>query len=172
MPLVKCPDCGKMVSERASACPECGCPREYFEKDKKENVPKVTFQLAGHQVSVPGEGYECYAHILGDFLNLSITSVNWVTDLYENSKNIEKALEKVPGKASELLNAAMEVAIKVLYSFGIHITPEEFLEKYYYSHQIDYEQYYNTIVEGYASIMNYQKQLSDYRQAQIASREL
>lgn len=30
MALVKCPDCGKMVSERALACPECGCPAEFF----------------------------------------------------------------------------------------------------------------------------------------------
>jgi hypothetical protein len=26
MSLVQCPDCGRKVSERASACPECGCP--------------------------------------------------------------------------------------------------------------------------------------------------
>lgn len=170
MPLLKCPDCGKMVSDRAAACPECGCPREYFESEKKEEIPKATFQLAGHQVDVPGEEYAWYAKIFGDFVNLSHTSVNWVTDLYEDSKNIEKALEKVPTKASEILNATIEFAIKSLYSFGIHMTPEEFLEKYYYSHQIDYEQYYNTIVEGYASIMDYQKQLANYRQAQIASR--
>lgn len=31
MALVKCPDCGKMVSARAEACPDCGCPAEYFE---------------------------------------------------------------------------------------------------------------------------------------------
>lgn len=170
MPLLKCPDCGKMVSDRAAACPDCGCPREYFESEKKEEIPKATFQLAGHQVDVPGEEYAWYAKIFGDFVNLSHTSVNWVTDLYEDSKNIEKALEKVPTKASEILNATIEFAIKSLYSFGIHMTPEEFLEKYYYSHQIDYEQYYNTIVEGYASIMDYQKQLANYRQAQIASR--
>lgn len=170
MPLVKCPDCGKMVSDRATSCPDCGCPREYFESEKKEDVPKVIFQLAGHQVEVPGEEYVWYAKIFGDFVNLSHTSVNWVTDLYEDSKNIEKALEKVPTKASEILNATIEYAIKSLYSFGIHMTSEEFLEKYYYTYQIDYEQYYNTIVEGYASIMDYQKQLANYRQAQIASR--
>lgn len=170
MALLKCPDCGKMVSERVTSCPDCGCPREYFESEKKEEIPKLTFQLAGYQVDVPGEEYKRYAKVFGDFVNLSYTSVNWVTDLYKDSKNIEKALEKVPTKASEILNATIEFAIKSLYSFGIHITPEEFLEKYYYSYQIDYEQYYNTIVEGYASIMNYQNQLANYRQAQIASR--
>jgi hypothetical protein len=28
MPLVDCPDCGATVSERASACPSCGCPTD------------------------------------------------------------------------------------------------------------------------------------------------
>lgn len=26
MALIKCPECGKEVSDRASACPNCGCP--------------------------------------------------------------------------------------------------------------------------------------------------
>ena len=30
MGLIKCPDCGNMVSERASACPSCGCPADAF----------------------------------------------------------------------------------------------------------------------------------------------
>lgn len=28
MGLVQCPDCGNMVSDRAAACPSCGCPAE------------------------------------------------------------------------------------------------------------------------------------------------
>ena len=30
MGLIKCPDCGNMVSDRATACPSCGCPAEAF----------------------------------------------------------------------------------------------------------------------------------------------
>lgn len=26
MAMIKCPDCGKDVSDKAKACPECGCP--------------------------------------------------------------------------------------------------------------------------------------------------
>lgn len=26
MPLIECPDCGHEVSDRAPACPKCGCP--------------------------------------------------------------------------------------------------------------------------------------------------
>lgn len=28
MALVKCPDCGKSMSEKASICPKCGCPND------------------------------------------------------------------------------------------------------------------------------------------------
>lgn len=28
MALVKCPDCGKSMSEKASMCPKCGCPND------------------------------------------------------------------------------------------------------------------------------------------------
>lgn len=26
MALIKCPECGKEISDKASACPNCGCP--------------------------------------------------------------------------------------------------------------------------------------------------
>ena len=30
MGLIACPDCGNMVSDRAAACPHCGCPADAF----------------------------------------------------------------------------------------------------------------------------------------------
>ena len=30
MALVKCPDCGAMISSRAAQCPRCGCPQSAF----------------------------------------------------------------------------------------------------------------------------------------------
>lgn len=37
MALIKCPECGKTVSDSAKACPECGFGvAEYFEKQKKK----------------------------------------------------------------------------------------------------------------------------------------
>ncbi len=36
MGLIKCPDCGNMVSERAAACPSCGCPADAFSNSSTE----------------------------------------------------------------------------------------------------------------------------------------
>lgn len=39
--LIKCPDCGKMFSEFAEYCPECGCP---IEDAKTANNPTTPLQ--------------------------------------------------------------------------------------------------------------------------------
>ena len=30
MPLINCPECNKEISDKAPACPNCGCPKEEF----------------------------------------------------------------------------------------------------------------------------------------------
>ena len=39
MALIKCPECGKSISDKAEKCPHCGIPSEYFPKNgqKVEN---------------------------------------------------------------------------------------------------------------------------------------
>ncbi len=43
MALIKCPECGKEISDRAESCPNCGCPASEWEsrthnEDKKEDT--------------------------------------------------------------------------------------------------------------------------------------
>lgn len=33
MALIKCKNCGRMMSDRADFCPHCGCPKEYPAKE-------------------------------------------------------------------------------------------------------------------------------------------
>ena len=38
MALIKCPECGKEISDKASNCPNCGCPIEQKSKiEEPEN---------------------------------------------------------------------------------------------------------------------------------------
>lgn len=39
MALIKCPDCGKMFSEYAESCPNCGCPTKDAKAAKEELAP-------------------------------------------------------------------------------------------------------------------------------------
>ena len=48
MAIVSCPECGKQVSDRASACPNCGCP---ITEAQPSNVAKL--YIAQHP-NVPG----------------------------------------------------------------------------------------------------------------------
>jgi len=38
MALIKCPECEKQISDKAEACPHCGCPKQYFTVSINENV--------------------------------------------------------------------------------------------------------------------------------------
>lgn len=45
--LIKCPECGKQVSDKATSCPECGCPLNeskpiLIKKDYKAKAKKFT----------------------------------------------------------------------------------------------------------------------------------
>lgn len=48
MALIKCPECGKEISDKASACPNCGCPIfqepeniAYEADDLEEDEPEI-----------------------------------------------------------------------------------------------------------------------------------
>lgn len=38
MPLIVCPECGKQISDRAEACPNCGLPARYFTTSKMKDA--------------------------------------------------------------------------------------------------------------------------------------
>ena len=35
MALIKCPECGRDVSDKAKTCPNCGCPTNRFQNEKE-----------------------------------------------------------------------------------------------------------------------------------------
>ena len=37
MALIKCPECGKEFSDKASACPNCGCPTSEINTSSNSN---------------------------------------------------------------------------------------------------------------------------------------
>ena len=43
MALIKCSECGKEISDKATTCPNCGSPTVSFEKAKEENTQAIAF---------------------------------------------------------------------------------------------------------------------------------
>lgn len=49
MALIKCPECGKELSDKAKACPNCGCPIEQVHSNVEVVTPKDDFSNRQHQ---------------------------------------------------------------------------------------------------------------------------
>lgn len=41
MALIKCPECGNTISDKAESCPHCGLPSRFFMVQQQESVPEV-----------------------------------------------------------------------------------------------------------------------------------
>lgn len=66
MAMIKCPECGKEISDMAKSCPNCGCPSEIFHKKEehledysicpecgsKNKVGMFTCKTCGHKYSL------------------------------------------------------------------------------------------------------------------------
>lgn len=58
MALIKCPDCGKQISDKAGACPNCGCPIANRSTTVKirclsddRHVKRMVFTIGGRRVA-------------------------------------------------------------------------------------------------------------------------
>ena len=51
MALITCTECGKEFSDKAAACPNCGCPTEYViqETKEKQKSESVNCPLSGSE---------------------------------------------------------------------------------------------------------------------------
>lgn len=195
MPLIKCPDCEKMISDRVESCPFCGCPSSFFLPEKKEpSIPNnsesmkqkdvdslkndtsmikpeetIDFRIGSYILKYP-KGSEKYAAFFGGYLQLADIAYEEMLKLYREADSIVLALRNLPNKAEQMIFNIINEGTKFLYSQGINITPEQFMAKYARKYVMDYESYYDVIVEEYSEIIEKKKELEVYREAKKASR--
>ena len=64
MALIVCPDCGKSFSDRAAACPECGCPTsEVTGQSSNANVGQISIANNAFEDGRYDEAYQLFAQI-------------------------------------------------------------------------------------------------------------
>ena len=74
MALIKCSKCGHVVSDKASFCPNCGCPIEHVvttvEEQLEENPPKkkgwIWALIVALLCLIGGGGYYAYTKLFND----------------------------------------------------------------------------------------------------------
>lgn len=184
MALVQCPDCGKMVSDKAKACPNCGCPSSFFavseektqihkteEKGTKiQDQKRVVFRFGGQEFSYLKKDSDCIK-ALGCYLVMA-ELVKYIADTaYDRLGGIGAVLREFPSIMDTFLqDYVFEATVGLLYHMGDNISIEQFVRKYGSRYTMQYEPYYSGIVEKYAEIRHDEAKLAEYRSAVKASR--
>ncbi len=177
MALIECPDCGKMVSERALSCPFCGCPSEFFseakeKKDNKQQVQEKSSMIAeekivfrfGNQEFVYNKKDSDYIKAIGYYLIRSEMAAYLVDEAYDQSNGIGEVLRIFPDAVDSFLQESIfDVTIELLYRMGDSLSIEQFIRKYANKYNMQYESYYSSIVEKYAEIRQEEARLAEYR---------
>lgn len=148
MSLVKCPDCGKMVSERALTCPDCGCPSEYFIEQEETTIHKdcsydtsvdkyntndqIEFLIYDHIITYPKD-IEAFSHLYGKFAGLGYKARQSAEKLYDFhvSKGFQLVLDdftlvpEISKKYVEECEHIVDSASKLLYDNDINFLPDQ-----------------------------------------------
>ena len=180
MALIKCPDCGKMVSERAVSCPFCGCPSEFLleegeKADKRQQTQissqklptiseeKIIFRF-GNQEFVYKKKDSDYIRDVGYYLIMAEAIVYLSGEVYDKFNGIGEVLREFPGAVDSFLQENIfDFTIELLYRMGDSLSIEQFVRKYENKYSMQYESYYTGIVEKYAEIRQEEAQLAEYR---------
>lgn len=74
MALIKCVECGKEISDKAYACPNCGCPAEYQSKNSKSIMDRTTIECQ-NQSSYSEEWNDIIHEVLVNHSHLGAISI-------------------------------------------------------------------------------------------------
>lgn len=113
MALVTCPDCGKQVSSRAKACPECGCPAEFFGIEEEKTIEDDSyFEIFEENESDNEKNESDNMNCINNVENY-FASFNIMGQKIEYSKNAELYISALKMHISDA--AALESAIREKY---------------------------------------------------------
>ncbi len=191
MALLKCPDCGKMVSPRVENCPFCGCPSKFFaqegenisenskeeeriDKEKPEEVPEeeeeetvenIYFSLGKKRIFYDVRTAD-FAAMFGDYRKLADGVLEEALQRYNSEDSFESALNSVRNYAEAIIDSTVTASVKFLYDHHAIMTNSEFIGRY----EIDYDYYTRDAEQAYRSVMDEKREMQAYRVAEKASR--
>lgn len=183
MGLVKCPDCGSMISERAENCLKCGCPAKFFVKDNRSNDElsksqeevneieenNITFNLGPVNVNY-SDKIVSFCKIYGKYHKLADELFEDINEKYLKTNDLSEVVSNIIPYGELKLKNAIELMIKDLYLSGINISAAQFKSEYSYRYDFDYMDKCKEVHAAYQRIMAYQDELQENEAARRASR--
>lgn len=169
MALITCTECGKQFSDRANACPNCGCPTEVILKEIGEkgsaDIPSeetivARYDILGKEFAVTeklDKSLQMKKHLY-DFIPQFSSSIEKV---YKSLGTIDKVLEVIPDNLAESLDMCVDNASKILVAHGVYeFDKDRFFTKY--EELFDTSDLLSPIVERYLKILDLESEISSY----------
>lgn len=182
MGLVKCPDCGKMVSERALSCPECGCPADCFirdtENDRESEVatsvmqtmaPGICFDFNGAKIVYPNNSQK-FASLYGKYVKIGLVSFEKLVEYYSQLGTADAVANGLSALGQKIIDGQIDIILEELYKEGKTVSKKAFLDKYSTMYPLEFEPFMEPFYVKYDEIVGLEKQMAHKRQVAYANR--
>ena len=113
MALIKCPECGKEISDKAASCPNCGCPISSATVERKDSVKdepslsETTSTLQKKNKSLKGIIIAIVAIIIiavvAVFIGIGISKKNAKAKREQQIQDVKTAMDNVDNSLGDLL---------------------------------------------------------------------
>lgn len=169
MALIICTECGKQFSDRADACPNCGCPTDIIldELNKKERAIRAGADTVVAEYNILGETF-VVTSALHKSLGMSKTILSVGSQLsaeiektYNGLGSIDKVLEFIPEELANTIDILTDGVVELLITCGIYeYDKNRFFEKYRDAY--DTSGFLRPIVEQYLKILDMGAKIEEY----------
>lgn len=155
MALIKCPECGKEFSDKAQACPNCGCPtseaknQELKQEEIKED-PEFELQLENdYSIKINSDTMTLF-YQSGFILESDVRGVvlNWLSEEEELGRNQLKVVFSHPGYKKPM-------------KLSVSNTSERYEKAKYFAENVAEKYFKKDICPGYFEAIHYAEQHVD-----------
>ena len=113
MALIKCPECGKEISDRATSCPNCGCPVEKGPVEEYQNTSQESTSdvVTGQNNSIPVDTEE--------------TKISQQSTITSKANEVEKVVKSKTGIIIAVIALAVVVIAAILIAGAVRDAKEK-----------------------------------------------
>lgn len=166
MALIKCTECGKEFSDRAAACPNCGCPTdiilEDIEKEKSIQQKKIvaSYDIGDYKFEIDSK-MDYRIRLISDFCQKRDQIKTLAGKMYDEFGNIDNVIEQMPQSFSIILEGAINAAVDLLIKNKImECDVNYFISNY--GEELDAASLMEPIIVEYLKILKLDTEIKEY----------